>query len=77
MTIKWNIAKYQSNVSYSVGTEMIYNIKVLNSNLCDYNDAYNLVRGDIITTSYNQVTLETFKIVGSLIRVSQKLLKQQ
>ena len=77
MTIKWNIAKYQSNVSYSVGTEMIYNIKVLNSNLCDYNDAYNLVRGDIITTSYNQVTLETFKIVDFLIRVSQKLLKQQ
>ena len=28
-----------------------YNIKVLKSSLCDYNDAYILVRGDIIVTA--------------------------
>ena len=27
--------------------EIIYNTEILRSNLCDYNDAYVLVRGDI------------------------------
>ena len=46
---KWNIANDQSNVNFDVGNKIIYNIGVLNFNLCDYNDAYILVSCDIIT----------------------------
>ena len=45
VTRKWNIVN--DNSSSGVGNEIIYNTEVLKSNLCDYNDAYNLVRGDI------------------------------
>ena len=54
VTRKWNIVKnivnYQSNENYNVGNEIIYDTEVLKSNLCDYNDAYILVRMDIIVT---------------------------
>ena len=43
MTRKWNIFNDQSYENHDVGNEII---EVLNSNLCDYNDAYNLVRGN-------------------------------
>ena len=49
MARKWNIANDQSNVNFDVGNKIIYNIGVLNFNLCDYNDAYILVSCDIIT----------------------------
>ena len=45
VTRKWNIVN--DNSSSGVGNEIIYNTEVLKSNLCDYSDAYNLVRGDI------------------------------
>ena len=35
--------------------------EVLKSNLCDYNDAYILVSGDIITTANNHATSIAFK----------------
>ena len=41
-SIKW---------SCDEGNEVIYNTEVLKSNLCDYNDAYILVRGDITVTA--------------------------
>ena len=44
---KWNIVNDQSNANYGVGNEIIYNTEVLKSNLCDYNDAYILVRCNI------------------------------
>ena len=44
---KWNIVNDISKANYNVGNEIIYNTEVLKSNLCDYNDAYILVRGDI------------------------------
>ena len=47
MTRKWNIANDQSNTNYNAGNKIIYNIEVLISYLCDYNDAFILVRGDI------------------------------
>ena len=37
----------QSNTNYNTGDEIIYNTEVLKSNLCNYNDAYILIRGDI------------------------------
>ena len=57
---KWNIVNDQSNANYDVRNEIIYNTEVLKSNLCDYNDAYILVRGNI-TITWHQVTQVAFK----------------
>ena len=51
VTRKLNIVNDQSNENYDVGNEITYNTKVLKTNDCDYNDAYILVRADIVTTS--------------------------
>ena len=48
VTRRWDIANDQSNANYDVGDEIIYNTKVLKSNLCDYNSAYILVRVNLI-----------------------------
>ena len=47
VTRKWNIVNNQSNANYDAGNEIVYNTEVLKSNLCDYNDAYILLRGNI------------------------------
>ena len=44
---KWNIVNDQSKSDYDEGNEIIYKAVVLKSNLCNYNDVYILVRGDI------------------------------
>ena len=46
--------------NYSIGNEVIYSTEVLKSNLCDYNDPYILVRGDITIVGH-KVTQEAFK----------------
>ena len=51
VTIKWNVVNNQSYGKYCERNEIIYNTEVLKSNLCDYNDAYILVRGDITVTA--------------------------
>ena len=61
LTRKWNIVNNQSNVNYNVGNEIIDNTEVLKSNLCMYNDAYILVRGDTFTTTHNILTQVAFK----------------
>ena len=53
VTREWNIVNDQSNANYDTGNEIIYNTEVLKFNICDSNDAYILVRGDIITTACN------------------------
>ena len=45
---KWSIANDQSNATYEVGNEIIYNTEVLKSKLCDYTDAYILLRDDLL-----------------------------
>ena len=47
VTRKWNIVNNQSNANYDAGNEIVYNTEVLKSNLCDYNDVYILLRGNI------------------------------
>ena len=37
----------QKQIKYGVGNEVAYYTEVLKSNLCDYNDAYILVKGYI------------------------------
>ena len=39
--------QWYSKRNYNVGTETIHSIEVLKSSLCDYKNAYILVRGDI------------------------------
>ena len=60
MTRKRNIVSDQSNRNYNVGNEVIYNTEVLKSNLCDRNNAYILVRGDI-TVVEDDLTQLAFK----------------
>ena len=48
---KWNSVNGNSKSNYGVGNEIIYNREVLKSNLCDYQDASILVRGDITVTA--------------------------
>ena len=50
----------QWNANYNVGNEIIYNTEVLKSNLCDYNDAYMLVTGNIVIIGH-QATQVSFK----------------
>ena len=61
MTRKRNIGNAQWN--YDAGNENIYNTEVLKSNLCHINDAYFLVRGDIVNTAYNTNHLKHLKIM--------------
>ena len=60
MTRKWNIASDQSNANYDIGNKIFYNTEVLKSNLCDYNDAYVSVKGEIAIIGH-QVTQVAFK----------------
>ena len=52
----------------SAGNEIIYRKEVLKSNLCDYNDAYILVRGDIIIIGRNLATNVAFKNCVQVIK---------
>ena len=51
VTRKWNIVNNNSKSNYDTTNETNYNTEILKSNLCDYNDAYILVRGDISVVS--------------------------
>ena len=57
---KWNNVNDQSNANHTVRNEISYNTEVLRSNLCNYNDAYILVRGDftVIAANATQVALK-------------------
>ena len=49
----------------------------MKSNPCDYNDAYILAAGDIVTTRHYILTKVAFKMGQHLLNVSQKLMEQQ
>ena len=51
VTRKWNIVNGNSKSNYDATNDNTYNTEVLKSNLCVYNDAYILVRGDITVTT--------------------------
>ena len=63
-----------SNEHYGARNEIFYNTDVLKSNLCDYNDAYVLVRGDIAIAGRNLSTEVAFKNCA-LIEQQQMVLK--
>ena len=51
MTRKSNIVNDQQSAYYDVGNELTYKSEALKSNLCDYNDAYMVIRGGITVTA--------------------------
>ena len=51
VTRRWDIANDNSKANYNVGNEIIYNTEASKANLCDYNHAYILVKGDITSTA--------------------------
>ena len=61
VTRKWNIVNDLLDENYGVGKKIICNTEVLKSNLCDYNDAHILVRGDIVVSAAfaSQVSFKT------------------
>ena len=63
VTGKWNIFNDNSKANYDAGNEITYNTEVLKYNLCDYNDAYILVRDDITVTAAG-TTQVAFKNCG-------------
>ena len=68
VTRKWKIVNNNSKANYGTGNEITYNTEVLKSNLCDYNDAYILVRGDITVTAAD-ATQVTFKNCASFTKI--------
>ena len=48
---KWNFINDYLNTNYDPGDEINHNTEVLKSDFCDYNDAYILVRGEIVATA--------------------------
>ena len=67
VTRKWNIVNDQSNANYDVENEIIHNTEVLKSNLWDYNDAYILVRSNIIIIGH-QATQVAFRNCAPFIK---------
>ena len=52
---------------------IICNAKILKSCLCDFNDAYILVSGDIVTTAHNSLTPVAFKNCVPFIKCITKI----
>ena len=73
MRRKWNIVNDNSISNYGAGNEIICNTEVLKSYLCDYNDAYIWVRGDI-TIIGHQSTL-AFKNCAPFTKYMTKINK--
>ena len=64
-TRKWYLINDQNNTNYCDGDEngatIKFETKVIRSNLCDYSDAYILVKGDITATGCDANTKVAFK----------------
>ena len=52
---KWSVVNDNSKANFNEENKITYNLEVLKSNLCDYNDAYILVRGGITVTASPQI----------------------
>ena len=72
VTRKWNIVNDNSNSNHAAANEIIYNLEILKSILCDYNDAYILVTGDI-TVAAAPATEVAFKNCAPLTKCITKI----
>ena len=61
VTRKWNIINDESKSNYDATNEITYYTEILKSNLCDYNDAYILLSGNItvVAAPIRQVAFKT------------------
>ena len=73
LTRKQIICNDQSNVNYAVGNEIISSTEVLKSNLCNFNDTYILVTGDITILGRNGATQAAFKNCVSFTKCITKI----
>ena len=64
-TKKWYIIDSESNGNYSQNDEIKFLTRSIESNLCDYSDAYILVTGNSTATPNNTATQVVFKNCGS------------
>ena len=71
VTRKWKIVNDNSNANYNAANEINYNTEVLKSSLCDYNDAYILVTGDIAIKGH-QETQVAFKSYAPITKCITK-----
>ena len=69
---KWNIVNDNSKANYGIGSEIIYNTEVLISILCDYNDFYILVKGNITVTAAPEIKI-TFKNCAQFTKCITKI----
>ena len=72
VTRKWNIVNDNSKSNYDATNEITYNTEILKSNLCDYNNVYILVRGDI-TVVAAPATQVAFKNCASFTKCITKI----
>ena len=72
VTRKWNIVNDNWKANYEEGNEITYNTEVLKSNLCDYNDAYILVRGNV-TVETSPSAQVAFKICAPFTKCITKI----
>ena len=77
VTRKQNIFNDQSNTYYDEENDITYHTRVLRSNLCDFNDAHILVRGDITIIGHaetpdNIFTIKNTKIYLSVVTLSAR-----
>ena len=75
-TRRWNIVNDNSKANHNAGNEITYNMEVLKSNLCDYNDGYILVKGDHTVTAHPKIQV-TFKNCAPTTKCIKKLMQQQ
>ena len=55
MTRKWNTINDNLEANYNPANEITYNTEFLESYICDYNDAYILLRSDVTVTAAPQI----------------------
>ena len=70
---KWNNINGQWYRNYDVGNKFIYIVKILKSNFCNYNDAFILVRVNIIITRYNNPTKIAFENFAPFIKCIKQI----
>ena len=71
-TKKWYNIDSESKGNYSPDDEIKFLTSSLESSLCDYSDAYILVKGNITVTGGNANTKVVFKIVHHSKNAEQK-----
>ena len=67
-----NIVDDNSKVNYGLGKKIIYNTEVLKSNLCDYKDAYILLRSNITVIGHELIEV-AFKTCAPFSKRTTKI----